>query len=75
VRPLERILAHADESPMNSEGASASFLAHLCFLLRSSLDFSHSGMRQSASAKVSMNTPETFLGSLAHTDPKKVSDR
>ena len=38
------------------------------------LDFSQLGICQSASAKESMNTPETFCGSLAYTDPQKVSD-
>jgi hypothetical protein len=38
------------------------------------LDFSHLGAWRSASAKASMNAPGTFCGSLAHTDPQKVSD-
>jgi hypothetical protein len=38
------------------------------------VDFSHLGARQSASAKVVMNAPGTFRGSLAHIDPLKVSE-
>ena len=36
------------------------------------LDFSHLGARKIAWAKVSINAPGTFCGSLAHTNPQKL---